>query len=133
MIVLVHTVAYRECSHLYFPPGPNGETFGLNKGLTAADVNHYTGGWFISNVTRLMFTNGAWDPWLYATVSSPDRPGGPLQSTSQLPVNVVPGGSHAGDLATANAAANKGDRVIRNEEVEQLAKWVKEWPGNPHD
>ena len=33
----------RQCS-LYFPPGPNGETFGIAKGKTEADTNAYTGG-----------------------------------------------------------------------------------------
>lgn len=82
----------RQCA-LYFPDGPNGETYGIKKGRTEADVNAYTGGWFIDNSTRLQYTNGGFDPWREAGVSSSLRPGGELQSTKQVPVHWVPGES----------------------------------------
>ena len=117
----------RQCN-LYFPPGPNGETFGINKGKTEADVNAYTGGWFIDNSTRLIYANGGFDPWREAGVSSELRPGGELQSTAQVPVNIVPGGFHTSDLIPENGKVNAGCEAVIDAEVHQLVKWVKEYP-----
>ncbi|KAF2102204.1 serine carboxypeptidase [Rhizodiscina lignyota] len=117
----------RQCD-LYFPPGPDGETFGINKGKTEADVNKYTGGWDITKSTRLQYTNGGFDPWREATVSSELRPGGPLQSTEQVPVHWVPGGFHTSDLVTMNGVVNASCKAVIDAEVAQLVKWVNEWP-----
>ena len=119
----------RQCN-LYFPPGPNGEKFGINNGKTEADVNAYTGGWDITNSTRLQYTNGGFDPWREAGVSSDLRPGGPLQSTKQVPVRVVPGGFHTSDLVTENGVVNAGCKAVIDADVKQLVTWVNEWPGN---
>lgn len=117
-----------QCA-LAFPPGPNGETYGLNKGASTAKLNMYTGGWFIDNSTRLQYTNGDFDPWREATVSSELRPGGPLQSTQQVPVHIVPGGFHTSDLVTENGAVNPAVQAVIDAEVAQLVTWVNEWPG----
>lgn len=117
----------RQCD-LLFPPGPNGETFGINKGRTEDDVNAYTGGWNITNATRLQYTNGGFDPWREAGVSSELRPGGPLQSTKQVPVHIVPGGFHTSDLVTRNGAVNASAKAVIDAEVAQLVAWVNEWP-----
>lgn len=125
------TPAYwqRQCS-LFFPADPaTGFTFGSARGVTEADENAYTGGWTITNTTRLVYTNGEFDPWREASVSSDERPGGPLQSTDQVPVNVVPGGFHASDLVTLNGVVNAGAGQVIEREVQQIADWVAEWPG----
>ena len=120
----------RQC-YLYFPDGPDGQTFGIAQGKTESDVNAYTGGWDIaSNSTRLQFTNGGWDPWREATISSDLRPGGPVPSTSSAPVNIVPGGFHTSDLVTENGAVNASCQAVIDKEIQQLADWVREWPGS---
>lgn len=121
----------RQCE-LYFPDGPNGETYGIKKGRTEGDENKYTGGWDITKSTRLQYTNGGYDPWREATVSSEFRPGGELQSTAQVPVHIVPGGFHTSDLITRNGAVNASAKAVIDAGVAQLVEWVKEWPGYSH-
>lgn len=121
----------RQCG-MWFPPGPDGETYGINKGRTEAEVNDYTGGWFIDNSTRLVYANGEYDPWREATVSAKTRPGGPLESTEQVPVYVVPGGFHTSDLVTRNGDVNEGCKEVIDAEVQQLVEWVAEFPKRKH-
>jgi len=121
----------RQCS-LFFPPGPESQTFGIAKGKTEAEENAYTGGWFIDNSTRLIYANGGYDPWREATVSSELRPGGPLQSTAAVPVNVVSSGFHTSDLITKNGQVNAGCQAVITAEVNQLAEWVAEFPKSQH-
>lgn len=117
----------RQCG-LYYPTGPQGQTYGINKGITEADTNAYTGGWNIVNTTRMIYTNGGFDPWRDSTVSSLYRPGGPLASTSEVPVHVVPGGIHCSDLDTKNGLVNPGCAAIQKAELSQLKQWVSEFP-----
>ncbi len=120
-------VAYweRQCG-LFFPI-EDGYTYGIAKGKTADDVNAYTGGWDYVNTTRLIWTNGEWDPWKDATVSSEFRPNGPLQSTSAAPLNVIPGGIHCSDLLTRNGVANAGVQKVIDDEVAVIKSWVDEF------
>ncbi|KAM3565227.1 hypothetical protein MY1884_000300 [Beauveria asiatica] len=69
----------------------------LHLGRDEDTVNRLTGGWDNNNATRLVWVNAEFDPWLYATVSSPDRPGGPLQSTEKAPVFMLRGTAHCND------------------------------------
>lgn len=117
-------VAYwdAQCS-LYFPE-VNGHKVGVAKGRTNAQVNAVTGGWTNVNTTRLMWTNGELDPWKPATVSSPFRPGGPLVSTPEAPVRVVPQATHCSDMLLVAAQANDGLMKIWLEEVENVNEWV---------
>ncbi|KAI9692228.1 MAG: hypothetical protein M1822_006458 [Bathelium mastoideum] len=120
----------RQCA-LYFPTGPDGQTYGIAAGRTEADVNAYTGGWNLAaNSTRLIFANGGFDPWREATVSSDLRPGGPVPSSVRTPINIVPGGFHTSDLVTQNGAVNASCQAVIDKEVQQLADWVAEWPGS---
>ncbi|KAJ9136619.1 putative serine protease EDA2 [Pleurostoma richardsiae] len=115
----------RQCP-LYFPPD-SGYTYGSGKGITPEDVNAEYGGWNIDNTTRLIYVNGEFDPWRDSTVSSQFRPGGPLQSTEQLPVKLIPGGIHCSDLTQRNALANAGVAEIQAEVVETITGWVDEF------
>ncbi len=117
----------RQCP-LFFPTGPQGQTFASARGKTEADVNAYTHGWDITSSTRLIWANGQFDPWREAGVSSEFRPGGPLVSTRQAPVQIVPGGFHTSDLITRNGAVNAGVKAVIDEEVRQIKEWVAEWP-----
>ena len=127
----------RQCG-LYFPAGPQGQTYGLAAGRTEAEVNAYTGGWAATKPTeRLIFVNGGYDPWRESGVSAETRPGGPLESSAALPVLVVPGGFHTSDLLTENGRDNPGCQAVIDAEVNQLAEWVGEWytqrPSPPGD
>jgi hypothetical protein len=117
----------RQCG-LFFPDGPEGETYGIKEGKTEEEVNDYTGGWDIVNTTRLLYVNGEFDPWREASVSSDIRPGGPLNSTEKVPVYMVPGGIHVSDLVTKNGDVNAGVRAVQDKVVAQLSAWVDEFP-----
>lgn len=80
----------------------------------------------MSNTDRLY---REFDPWRTSGVSSEFRPGGPLESTAQHPLNIIPGGFHCSDLLVANGAANAGVQAIIDKEVAQIKAWVAEWPG----
>ncbi|EFQ31491.1 serine carboxypeptidase S28 [Colletotrichum graminicola] len=115
----------RQCG-LFFPK--QGEyTFAADLGKTADDVNKVTGGWDFTNTTRLVWTNGGFDPWRSASVSSELRPGGPLQSRPGAPVNLIPGSRHCNDLLTENAEVNADVRAAVTAEVAQLKTWVAEF------
>ncbi|KAI2620595.1 serine carboxypeptidase S28-domain-containing protein [Hypoxylon sp. NC1633] len=114
---------WRSQCPLWFPD----LEYGIAQGKSAQDVNKYTGGWFESNVTRLMMTNGQWDPWRDSTLSSKFRPGGPKQSTPEFPIRYVVEGTHCSDLYGQNWAVNPGVKAIANEQVENMAVWVQEF------
>lgn len=116
----------RQCA-LFFPPSPSGTTYGIAAGKTFEALNQYTGGWFIDNTTRLVYVNGEFDPWREASVSSEFRPGGPLQSSEKVPVNVVPGGFHTSDLVTRNGLVNAECQAVIDKGVAIIETWVGEW------
>jgi hypothetical protein len=115
----------RQCG-LFFPP-EDGETYGLSAGRTFEALNDWTGGWLINDTTRLLFVNGQYDPWRDAGVSSEFRPGGPLESTSETPVLVVPGGFHCTDLVPKNGELNPGVQKIIDAGVRQIVDWVGQY------
>ncbi|KAI0002342.1 peptidase S28 [Xylariaceae sp. FL0662B] len=121
---LVDKAYWRSQCPLWFPE----PAYGLGEGRDARDVNRYTGGWSDAvNVTRLMMTNGQWDPWRDSTLSSKFRPGGPKQSTPELPIRVVEEGTHCSDLYGQNWDVNPGVKAIADEEVANMAVWVQEY------
>ncbi|RAK80281.1 putative serine peptidase [Aspergillus fijiensis CBS 313.89] len=116
----------RQCA-LYFPE-VNGFTYGSAKGKSASTFNAWTDGWFLNgNSTRLIWTNGQYDPWRDATVSSTFRPGGPLASTPSEPVQIIPGGFHCSDLYISDSVVNAGVKKVVNNEVSQIKAWVAEF------
>lgn len=112
----------RQCP-LHFPEGG----YGLASGERARDVNKWTGGWNALNTTRAMHTNGQWDPWRDATLSSSFRPGGPVKSTKHLPVRVVEHGTHCSDLYAPNWDASEQAAAVARDATKQMAGWVAEW------
>jgi hypothetical protein len=120
---LVDKAYWRSQCSLWFPE----PEYGIAQGKSAEDVNRYTGGWFESNVTRLMMTNGQWDPWRDSTLSSIFRPGGPKESTPELPIRVIEKGTHCSDFYGQNWAVNAGVKAIADEVVENMAEWVQEF------
>ena len=115
----------RQCE-LFFPR-ENGLTYGLNKGKKEGDLNAYTKGWNQRSSKRLVYVNGEFDPWRTASVSSEYRPGGPLKSTEQVPVNIIPGGFHCSDLRVSNANANAGVKAVVDKTVGILKGWTREF------
>ncbi|OJJ42845.1 hypothetical protein ASPZODRAFT_75976 [Penicilliopsis zonata CBS 506.65] len=115
----------RQCA-LFFPE-TNGYTFGSGDGKTAAEVNAWTKGWDNTESTRLIWTNGQYDPWRESGTSSGFRPGGPLQSTAKEPLQVIPGGFHCSDLILDNAWVNEGVAKVVQNEVNQIVEWVEEY------
>lgn len=111
-----------QCA-LFFPEGG----YGIDKNLTEAVVNKYTGGWNVTDTTRLMYANGQYDPWRDATVSSIFRPDGPLESSPELPVRVIPGGTHCSDYYSQNWEVNPEVKRIAYEEAANVKKWVDEF------
>lgn len=67
------------------------------------------------------------DPWRTSTVSSGSRPGGPLASTPEAPVQIIPLGFHCSDLIARNGAANAGVQTVIDNEISQIVTWVKEY------
>lgn len=116
----------RQCA-LYFPtPGTFGSSPAVGK--TAADVNAYTGGWDTAgNLTRLIWTNGEFDPWRDSTVSSVYRPGGQYTGTPENPLQIVPDGIHCSDMLAENGAVNAGVQAVIDNEVAQIKVWVDEF------
>ncbi len=97
-------------------------------GRRARDVNRHTGGWHATNTTRAMHTNGQYDPWRDATMSSIFRPGGPVQAGDEkLPVRLVKGGTHCSDLYGLNWDANEGVKELAMDAAGQMQQWVGEW------
>lgn len=60
-------------------------------------------------------------------MSADDRPGGPLQSTEQAPVWVIPKAAHCNDLIIENSKHNAELKKIVDAEVAQMKKWVDEF------
>lgn len=112
----------------YFPneKGPDG-TVGVSRGKSAKTVNKMTGGWENTNSTRLIYVNGALDPWRDATMASHSRPGGPLKSTKALPHFVVKGGTHCSDFYGDDWAANEGLAEIVDSASAQMKEWIDEF------
>jgi hypothetical protein len=117
----------RQCA-LFFPT-ENGYTYGsANPSVNVHSVNKYTEGWRLEDTTRLIWTNGQFDPWRTSGVSSEFRPGGPLPSTEQHPLQIIPGGFHCSDLRQKNGQVNAGVQEVIDNEVAQIVKWVAEYP-----
>ncbi|RDA85072.1 hypothetical protein CP532_3102 [Ophiocordyceps camponoti-leonardi (nom. inval.)] len=108
-------------------PTRDNVTIGIDKGRTVEQVNAKTGGWDKVKTTRLLWVNGGLDPWLPATVSSEKRPGGPLRSTEEAPVWVIPHAAHCNEMNVRNGEANDGARLVIDGVVRQMKEWVDEF------
>ncbi|KUI61468.1 putative serine protease EDA2 [Cytospora mali] len=114
----------RQCP-LYFP-GPG--TVGSEDGKNVSATNTFTKGWDIAGTTtRLIFTNGQYDPWKDATVSSDFKPGGPYNGTADAPVQVIPDGIHCSDMIAENGVVNAGVQAAIDNEISVISNWVEEY------
>ncbi|KAI9742271.1 MAG: hypothetical protein M1818_004171 [Claussenomyces sp. TS43310] len=123
----------RQCG-LFFPQ-EGSHVYGSSPShlppLSVHTENLYTDGWYTSSPLkpskRLIWTNGEFDPWRTTGVSSQFRPGGPLQSTPEAPVQVIPAGIHCSDLYMGDAKVNAGVQEVVDNEVKQIVEWVNEF------
>lgn len=114
----------RQCSNWFPPQGTS--RFASSQGKTEVQVNSHTGGWSNTHTTRLLYSNGEFDPWRAASVSSPFRPGGPLNSTAEMPVILINGSRHCNDLSKRNAI-NPAIAAAQEAEIKQISDWVAEF------
>lgn len=113
--------------HQQFPP-VDGYEDGLDQGRNETTVNKLTGGWEgAKNLTRIAWVNADYDPWLYATVSSPDRPGGPQQSAEDAPLYFLHGTAHCNDYITDNYFHSDDARKMFDGVAAHMKKWAAEF------
>ncbi|KAF4637979.1 hypothetical protein G7Y89_g115 [Cudoniella acicularis] len=126
---LVNAEYWQQQCALFFPT-TNNFTYSsaLSRDNNVHKVNKHTEGWRLEDTTRLIWTNGQYDPWKTSGVSSEFRPGGPLESTPQHPVQVIPNGIHCSDLRLKNGLVNEGVQKVIDNEVAQIVEWVDEHP-----
>ncbi|CAK7197945.1 hypothetical protein SEUCBS139899_000596 [Sporothrix eucalyptigena] len=124
---LVNYDYHIEICKIQFPHAAGG--FGLENSASIASFNNRTGGWSVptSHTQRLLYTNGEYDPWRAATVSSAWRPGGPLASSTNVPVNIVPGGVHCSDVYAENWAVNADVKAVVDAETATIVQWINEF------
>ncbi|KAH7305100.1 peptidase S28 [Rhexocercosporidium sp. MPI-PUGE-AT-0058] len=120
----------KQCA-LYFP-AVNGFTYGSNKlpQDNVDKVNKLTEGWKRENSTRLIWTNGQFDPWKNSGVSSDFRPGGPYQGSPTTLTQIIPGGMHCSDYFTYSGTQNSGVQTAIDNQMAQIIQWVSEFPKN---
>lgn len=104
--------------------GDQANTYGSATGKTVDMFNAITGGWTFET-KRMLWVNGEFDPWRSASVSSIDRPGGPLESTPDSPVIIIKGGRHCEDLYSRGNNTYRAS--IQAQEVGYMAGWVDDF------
>ncbi|CEJ90342.1 hypothetical protein VHEMI06133 [[Torrubiella] hemipterigena] len=118
-------MARDQCAPLF--PDTDGFQYGLKLGRTTEQIVEKTTGWKNVNTTRLIYVNGEFDPWRPETVSSDERPGGPLQFTDDVPVFVIKNGTHCADLRLASANANSALAAQVAQMRSIMGKWTAEF------
>lgn len=114
-----------QCDRFF--PDVDGFQYGLKAGRTTEEIVKLTGGWDFTNTTRLLYVNGEYDPWLMETVSSPSRPRGPLKSTPEVPVFVVPKAAHCPDMVMRNVNSNKELAEIYAQTHKIMTGWISDF------
>ena len=122
-------MTFKLLGALYFPT-VNGYTYGsaLSPDNNVHQVNKHTKGWRLTDTKRLIWTNGEFDPWRTASMSSEFRPGGPFPGSEAAPLQIIPGGFHCSDLRLRNGIYNAGAQRVIDNQVKQIVKWVSEYP-----
>lgn len=79
-----------------------------------------------AQTSRLFYSNGEYDPWRSASVSSTFRPGGPLDGSTDVPVILINGSRHCEDWSKKNAI-NPAVAAAQHAEISQMSYWVSEF------
>ncbi|KAF2215786.1 hypothetical protein CERZMDRAFT_81896 [Cercospora zeae-maydis SCOH1-5] len=126
---LVNVDYFRAQCPKFFPAGPNGETFGIAKGKTADQFNAKYGGWDdpTPEMKRLVIISGQNDAWRAAGFHSDQRPQGHLQDGVDVRSFVTPKANHCTDIYKNAAQIWPEVKVIQDEAVDQIVKWVSEF------
>ncbi|KAJ9136484.1 Serine carboxypeptidase S28 [Pleurostoma richardsiae] len=111
----------RQCPLLF--PATDGFADGSSLGFTTEHLNQYTGGWD-ADFDHVLFCGGERDPWLYATPSSPSRPGGPRNSTADTPIFMIASGAHVPDLTIDDI---EDEMDVIEAEVKVMKGWLEEY------
>jgi hypothetical protein len=126
---LVSTDFFRKTCARYFPPGPNGETYGLAKGKTTESWNARYGGWSDPSqyVKRTVLVNGLFDPWRGASYASPQRPEGILGNSTYIKHFLNPVGNHCTDTYRNAGTIWPEVKAIQEAGIKQIVNWVAEF------
>ena len=74
------------------------------------------------------YINSEFDPWRETSVSADlIRPGGPMASTVEAPVLLIPGGVHCADMFPTDGEYNTGLQAVIDQAVAQMKTWVTEY------
>jgi hypothetical protein len=109
----------------FFPTEPNGK-------LQNGTIGHLTaGGWSPTNARRIIYSAGEMDIWREMSASAKLRPRGPMLSDPKkdIVVHLIKTGWHHSDLSTRNTELNEEVKHVRDQEVNQICRWVQQWPG----
>ncbi|KAH7241316.1 serine carboxypeptidase S28-domain-containing protein [Fusarium tricinctum] len=129
---LVNREFFRKTCARYFPPGPNGETYGLAKGKTTESWNAHYGGWSdpSQHIKRTVLVNGQFDPWRGASYASQQRPGGILGNSTYIKHFLNPMGNHCTDTYRNAGTIWPEVKAIQDAGIDQIVDWVAEFkPG----
>lgn len=74
-----------------------------------------------------MRSDGEFDPWRQASLSSTHRPGGPWEGTDELPMYLIKDGIHTNDYVVGNARASEDVKRVMDAEIEKIVEWVDEF------
>jgi hypothetical protein len=125
---LTHDYYEKKCKRFY-----DGKSQREAKGghQTAEAFNAYTGGWSPTNARRIIYSAGEMDIWREMSASAKLRPGGPLKSDPEkgIVVHLIKRGWHHSEMLTRNAELYEDVRRVRDQEVDQICRWVQQWPG----
>ncbi|KAF5504178.1 hypothetical protein CGCF413_v004690 [Colletotrichum fructicola] len=101
----------------------------MSRGATADDFNKRTKGDWDAPFEKVMFVDGEFDMWNSATMSSAYRPGGPWNSTEEVPRMVVARGGHIPDLDLihVNEDVVEALAVVTKKQLKIMEKWLSEW------
>ncbi|KAI1018563.1 hypothetical protein LB503_005888 [Fusarium chuoi] len=129
---LVNREYFRKTCARYFPPGPDGETYGLAKGKTTESWNAHYGGWSDPSayVKRTVLVDGLYDPWRAAGFSSSQRPGGVLGNSTYIKHFLNPLGNHCTDTYRNAGTIWPEVKAIQEAGIDQIEMWVAEFPKN---
>ncbi|KJX93370.1 serine peptidase like protein [Zymoseptoria brevis] len=116
----------------FYSLGPSGELKSSAAGHRDAEAfNEYTGGWFPTKARRIIYSAGEMDVWREMSASAKLRPGGPMQSDPEkdIVVHLVKTGWHHSEMSTRNAELDQEVRRVRDQEIDQICRWIQQWPG----
>ncbi|KAG8929338.1 hypothetical protein FRC02_005726 [Tulasnella sp. 418] len=110
----------RICSHAF----PRADGLLVPYVSDVESVNSKYNGWNLEG-EHLFATNGEFDPWRSASLSSKF---GPLrQDTDTQKITLIAGGHHCWDWSMRAAASNAASQSVIAKGIAQIKTWLEEW------